>query len=82
MDDAGVLARRQVPLVLETPREQISTPAPVEGSQPPADSAARLLSDLELHRPAGLFLDHCGSIANSPVDEHVIYRQPYEVGSP
>ena len=68
--------------VLETTREQMSTPAPVKGGQPLADSAARLLSDLELHRPAGLFLDHCGSIANSPADEHVIYRQQYEVTAP
>jgi hypothetical protein len=54
----------------------------VKGSQPLADSTPSLLGDLEPHRPAGLFLDHRRSIANSPAGAHVIDPQPNEVAPP
>jgi hypothetical protein len=82
VDDTGVLARRELRRLPETAREQIPAPAGVEGDQPLADRGAGLLGDLELHRPAGLFLDHRRAIANSPAGGHVIDPQPNEVAAP
>jgi hypothetical protein len=47
MDDACVLPRREVRLLRETARKQISSLAAVGGSRPLADSTAGLLGDLD-----------------------------------
>jgi hypothetical protein len=59
-------------------------PAGAERRYPVADGAAGLLRDLELHRPAGLFLflHYTRSIANSVASEHIIDPQSNEVASP
>jgi hypothetical protein len=54
----------------------------VSCGQPFVDGGAGLLGDLELHRPAGLFLDDSRSIANSLAGEHIIASQPNEVAAP
>jgi hypothetical protein len=82
MDDAGVLPRREMRLLPETAREQVPTRASVEGGQPVADRTPGLLGDLELHRPAGLLLNHGRSIADPATDAHVIDPHPNEVAAP
>ena len=81
-NNTRVLPRRKVRLFAEPAREQILAHASTEDGQPFDDRAARLLGDLELHRSAGLFLDHRRSIPNSPGCEHVINPQPRQVASP
>jgi len=51
MDDARVLACRDVRLLPETAREQVSVLAGTHGGQPLADCPARLLGDLERALP-------------------------------
>ena len=50
VDDARVLARREVELVPETAREQVLTPSAIETRQAIFDSASGLLGDFELNR--------------------------------
>jgi len=82
MDDAGKLPRREMRLLPETAREQVSTPAGIEGGQPLAESTPGLPGDLELHRPGGLLLNHGRSIANPPAGERVADPHPNKVGAP
>jgi len=69
-------------LLSETAREQVSAPAGIECGQPLADSAPGLLADLELHRPAGLLLNHGRSIANPPACAYVVDLHPNKVAAP
>jgi hypothetical protein len=41
-----------------------------------------LLGDLELHRPARLFLDHGGAVPHLAADTYVVDLQPHEVAAP
>jgi hypothetical protein len=81
MDDAGVLPCREMRPQPETAWKQVSTSTSVKGSQPLADRAPGLFCDLELHRPAGFFLDHGRSLANPPAGAHLIDPHPNEVAT-
>ena len=76
MDDAGVLPGREVRLSPQTAREEVSALAGAQMGSPLANSAARLLGDFELHRPAGLALAHPRSVPDPSAREHVIDLQP------
>jgi hypothetical protein len=82
VDDAGVLACREVQLVPKTAWEQVLTPYAVETRQPISDSASGLLGDFELNRSACLLLDYRRSIANPPTRAHVVDLEPNEVAAP
>jgi len=55
--------------------------AGTQGGKPLADSVARLLGDLEPHRPAGLFLDYHRSIANPSAGAHVVDFESNEIAA-
>jgi hypothetical protein len=82
MDDARVLACREMRLLAETAREEVLTPYPTETGQPISDSASGLLGDFELNRSARLFLDYRRSIANPPARAHVVNFEPNKVAAP
>jgi hypothetical protein len=82
MDDARVLACRQVRPLLETAREQVLTSSATEVGQPISDSASGLLGDFELNWSARFLLDYCRSVANRPARAHVVDFEPNEVAAP
>jgi hypothetical protein len=82
MDDARVLACRQMRLPLETAREQVLTSSATGLGQPISDSASGLLGDFELNRSARLLLDYRRSIADRPARAHVVDFEPNQVAAP
>ena len=82
MDDTGILPCGEMRLLPETAREQVSTPAGIEGGQPLAESTPGLPGDLELHRPGGLLLNHGRSIANPAAGADIVDLQPHEIAAP
>jgi hypothetical protein len=61
--------------------EQVLVSAGTQGGKPLADPFARLLGDVELYRPAGLFLDCHRSIADPSADAHVVDFEWNEVAA-
>jgi len=82
MNDARVLACREVRLLPETARKQALTPSATKAGQPIFDSAPGLLGDFELNRLACLLLDYRRSIADPPAGAHVVDFKPNEVAAP
>jgi hypothetical protein len=82
MNDARVLACREVRLISEAAREQILAACGTEAGQPMSDGAPGLLGDLELNRPAGLLLDHHRSIPDPPARAYVVDFHSNEVATP
>src|SRR5215470_12081812 len=57
---------------LETAREQIRVSGGAASRKPLGDSSAGFVRDLELHRLASLFLNHCGSTAHPATGTDVV----------
>ena len=64
---------------LETAREQIRVSGGAASRKPLGDSSAGLVRDLELHRPASLFLNHCGSTAHPATGTDVVDFESDEI---
>jgi len=71
-----------MPLLPDMGREHVSTPAGIEGGLPLADEAPGLLGELELHRPAGLLLNHGRSNTNPPAGAQIVDLRPNKVAAP
>jgi hypothetical protein len=79
MDDPSILAGRNMGLLMDPAWKKKAPIADFEYRQPILDRCPALLREFELDRPAGLLLDDCRTVAQSPADAQIIDLQTDEV---
>src|SRR5664279_4187455 len=82
MNDASILARRNVRLLMDPTRKKKAPIAYFQNGQPVLDRRPGLLREFESDRSAGLFLDDRCAVAQSAADAQIIDLQTDEVASP
>jgi hypothetical protein len=81
MDNASVLSRRDVRLVMKAAREQVLLGPKLGTGYPIADRRPGLLGDLELDRPTGFLLNNSSAVANMPSHAYVVDPEPHKVAA-
>jgi hypothetical protein len=81
MDNASVLSRRDVRLVMKAAREQVLLGPKLGTGYPIADRRPGLLGDLELDRPGRFLLDHGSTVPYLRSDTYVLHSEPHEVAT-
>jgi hypothetical protein len=81
MDNASVLSRRDVRLVMKAAREQVLLGPKLGTGYPVADRRPGLLGDLELDRPARFLLDYGSTVPYLSPDTYVLHPEPHEVAT-
>jgi hypothetical protein len=82
MDDPSVLPCRDVRMIIKAAREQVLTASEGSTGKPVVDCRSGLFGNLELDRPAGFSLDHCGAVLHSATNAHVAHPEPHQVATP
>jgi len=81
MNDAGVLASREMRLGSETAREQVTPIPEFDLRRPITDRGPGLLHDFELDRSPCLFLDHGATVSHPAAGAYVVDPQADEIAA-
>src|SRR5262249_48114217 len=82
MDDPGILPGRQMRLRSDPAGKEVPGASVSNVGKPRLDRGSGLLGDLELHRPARLFLNDGCAVTDTTADADIVDLQPYEIAAP
>ena len=82
MDDLGLLPGRQVRVRSDAAGKEVPGAPASNVGKPRLDRGSGLLSDLELHRTAGLLLNDGRAVTHPAADADIVDQQPHEIAAP